>query len=176
MTVKGLHNLHNNMKAMEESGMNMMIQQNGNNNNNNLYKSGGGNSQPKSPSSPNAATVTSSIDNNFTRRETTPTKQTIEAIETNQGLVQLREKANAAAAAYERHDREREQMRNSQVEAEAAREKRASKEVSQITVLFTICHVTTMIEFSFRSRTMLRVITGRALAVDSTSSSSIQII
>ena len=112
MTVKGLHNLHNN------------------NNNNNLYKSGGGNGQPKSPSSPNAATVTSSIDNNFTRRETTPTKQTIEAIETNQGLVQLREKANAAAAAYERHDREREQMRNSQVDAEAAREKRASKEVS----------------------------------------------
>lgn len=126
MTVKGLHNLHNNMKAMEEHAM-IREQQNGsNNNNNNLYKGQQSQQQqqPKSPSSPNAPTT---IDNNFSRKQQDKHIETISS-EINPGLVQLREKANAAAAAYERQDRERELMRsNSQ---EEAREKRSSKEVS----------------------------------------------
>lgn len=117
MTVKGLHNFHNSIKAMEESAM---LQQNGSNNNN-LYK--GGNQQqqqqPKSPSSPNAPPA---IDNNFSRKQEAPSKhiETISSSEINPGLVQLREKASAAAAAYERQDRERELLRNSMQEEKRA--------------------------------------------------------
>lgn len=141
MTVKGLHNFHNNMKAMEESVMmREQQQQQQNGSNNNVYK--GGNQQqqqqqPRTPTSPNAAITTTTIDNNFSRKQQEqPSKQQhhIETIssEINPGLVQLREKANAAAAAYERQDRERELQRsNSQEEAaREAREKRVSKEVS----------------------------------------------
>lgn len=124
MTVKGLHNFHNNMKAMEES---VLIQQNGSSNN--VYKGAQHQQQqqqPKSPSSPNAPTK--AIDNNnFSRKQESKHIETI-SNEINPGLVQLREKASAAAAAYERQDRERELLRSKSQEEE--REKRASKEVS----------------------------------------------
>lgn len=123
MTVKGLHNLHNNLKAMEDT---VMIQQNGGGNNNNGF-SKGSHAQPKSPSSPNApAKAPATIENSFTTRNKQDASKHIETIgnEVNPGLVQLREKANAAAAAYERHERDRELMRSSSIE-----EKRSSKEV-----------------------------------------------
>lgn len=129
MTVKGLHNFHNNMKAMEESVLirEQQQQMNGSNNNNRNQQ------QPRTPTSPNAAMqiTTTTIDNNFTRKQQDSSKH-IETIsnEVNPGLVQLREKANAAAAAYERQDRERELMRSNSQEEQANRDKRASKEVS----------------------------------------------
>lgn len=134
MTVKGLHNFHNNMKAMEES-----VMQNGNNNL--LYKGINRDqqqqNQPKSPSSPNApttltSTTTTTIESSgFTRKQQQESKhiETIMAQEINPGLVQLREKAQAAAAAFERHDRERELLRSNSQEEQ---QRRASKEVENL--------------------------------------------
>lgn len=123
MTVKGLHNFHNNMKAMEESVITnaaslAIQQQNGSNNNisglgreSHLYKGG---NQPRSPTSPNAPT-SALIDNNFSTRK----QQDLDTINTdiNPGLVQLREKS------YER------EMVRSSSSSEESREKRSSKEV-----------------------------------------------
>lgn len=124
MTVKGLHNFHNNMKAMEESVITNAViqQQNGSNNNisggreSHLYKGG---NQPRSPTSPNAPTPTL-IDNNFSTRK----QQDLDTINTeiNPGLVQVREKSY-----------EREMVRSSS--SEESREKRSSKEVGNYFLL-----------------------------------------
>ena len=113
MTVKGLHNLHNNMKVMEETVIttSLVIQhQNGGGGgggggtNNNVP---GGRNQSRSPPSPNKSSSSppsALIDNNFSRKQ-----QELEQEVVSAAVVQLRE---------------RELTRSGSVE-----ERRASKEV-----------------------------------------------
>lgn len=124
MTVKGLHNFHNNMKAMEENVISPLIQQNGANINNNiplnreshLFK----NNQSQQPRSPTAvAPTTTVIDNNYSRKE-----HHIETISNDSsGQVQLREKSYDQQLSRDRDVR-------SSVSSDDSRDKRSSVEVS----------------------------------------------